>query len=134
MANPSRFTKIGYTANKAMNTYEPYKQMISIPLPVVASGAEQTTTVTLPARAVVTNTVLNVITAEATGTTKTIDVGLDTAGAAVLGNDLSVAATGSKIGLTGVVADGDTVTYTLGSANYAELVAELIIEYIAADA
>ena len=133
MASPTRYTKLGYVANKAMDAYEPFKQMISIPLPIVASAAEQVTTITLPARAVVTNTVLNVITAESTGLTKTIDVGLDTGGAAVLGNDLSVASTGSVVGLTGVVADGDTVSYTLGSNDYAELDAELIIEYIAAE-
>ena len=132
MASPTRYGKLGFTANKD-NPREAYMQIGQVALPVVASAAEQTTTYVFPSRCVIVGCYLDVETAEVTGLTKTLDVGLDTAGAAVLGNNLSTAATGSVLGLGGVVADGDTLTYTLGSADWVEFEGQIILDLIAQD-
>ena len=131
----SRFTSIGFSGRKdqVSNRSDAFKQIIEIPITLVASGAEQSTGVTLPTRCVVTSTIVNVFTAEATGTTTTIDVGLLAGGGADLADDVSVAATGFVAGISDVVGSGDEVTYTLGSADYAELDAVILLEITAAD-
>lgn len=137
---------------------------VKIPITRVASTSEQDTGVNVPAKAVVLDCYVDVVTAEATGTTKTVDVGLL---ASESGGDadgfldgVSVAATGVKIGslVAGSVTlgllfretltDSNTetvvarkphnaqsvtarsISYTLGSNNFAELVANIIITYI----
>ncbi len=131
----SRFNSIGLSGRKdvASNRSDAFKQIIEIPITLVASATEQSTGVILPTRCVVTSTIVNVFTAEATGTTKTIDVGLLAGGGADLANDVSVASTGFVVGESGVVGSGDEVTYTLGSADYAELEAVILLEITAAD-
>jgi hypothetical protein len=111
----------------------------------------------LPAKAIVHDVYLDVTVAEATGATKTIDVGTDGTGS----NDpngwlagVSVAATGLVKGTllnTGqtrgallavdedgsatlvpeidIASGGESVTWTPGSSDYAELVADIYIEY-----
>ncbi len=131
----SRFNSIGLSGRKdvASNRSDAFKQIIEIPITLVASATEQSTGVILPTRCVVTSTIVNVFTAEATGATKTIDVGLLAGGGADLANDVSVATTGFVVGESGVVGSGDEVTYTLGSADYAELEAVILLEITAAD-
>lgn len=140
MASPTRFTKIGAASQKAKidlngnerNRGDYYRQTIAVVLKVVASGAAQDTGIIVPKGAAV-SVLLNITTAEATGVTKTIDVGLSGGTGAEFGNDLSVAATGVVLGLSAPLVSGNTVTYTLGSADYVELDAELVIEIIGSD-
>lgn len=127
---------------------------------LIASGVgttEAPLTFTLPARSIVTAVYLNVITAEATGTTKTLDIGTATADSGDPDgflDGISVAATGVIRGT--LLSSGQTlgallradesgagvlvpepyvnaaakrVSVTAASANFAELVADLIIEY-----
>jgi len=137
-----------------------------IPITVVASTAEQDTGVDLPATAVVLDAYVQVLTAEATGTTKTVDVGtLSTeSGGDADGflDGISVATpTGVKVPslVAGAVTRGvllkETVTdsaaathssplpyttaahpsarsisYTLGSNDFVELVAKIVIRYL----
>lgn len=135
-----------------------------LPITLVASTSEQDTGWDLPTKAVVLNAFVDVTTLEATGTTKTVDVGLlssETNGDADGFLDgVSVAAAGVKQGslVAGSVTRGlllrETVTgsgsathsspntysvsagvarsvsYTLGSNDFAELVANIIIHYI----
>lgn len=121
------------------------------------STTETSTGFTLPAGAVVTDVYINVITAEATGTTKTLDVGtLSSASGDADGflDGISVASQGVKKGTllntgqtrgllmavdesgAGVLVPENyvnstaiAVTVTAGSNNFAELVADLIIIY-----
>lgn len=139
----------------------------------VAAATEQDTAWDLPTKAIVLDVFLDVVTAEATGGTKTIDIGTDGSGS----NDpdgfadgLSVAATGIKRPQAAITAGGtetyfssntrgvllssflaganvagdvgtyqefsnmtsgaESITYTLGSNDFAELVANLYIVYI----
>lgn len=130
-----------------------------IRLTAPADGNETDTGVDLPSDAVVLGVMLNVITAEATGTTKTIDVGLlssETNGDADGFLDgVSVSATGWVKGTllsTGqtlgallhvdesgagvlvpephIIDEAVSVTYTAASADFAELVADLYIQMI----
>lgn len=135
-----------------------------LPITRVASAAEQDTGWDLPAKAVVLDAYVDVTTLEATGTTKTVDVGLlssETNGDADGFLDgVSVAAAGVKVSslVAGSVTRGlllkETVTgsgaathaspvpysvsagvarsvsYTLGSNNFAELVANIVIHYL----
>ena len=131
-------------------------QKIRITAP--ADGNETSTGTTLPAKAVVKNVFVDVITAEATGTTKTIDVGTDSsdggdadgylAGISVVGTGLvkgTLLNSGQTLGalLTvdedgsgalvqeiDIASGGKEITFTAGSANFDELVADIYIEYI----
>lgn len=139
-------------------------KVVKIPLPRVASTSEQDTGFDLPANAVVLDAYVEVTTLEATGTTKTVDVGLL---ASESGGDadgfldgVSVATAGVRQGslVSGAVTRGaflkETVTdsgsatvaarlshvttavtarsvsYTLGSNNFAEFVGNLIIVFV----
>ena len=132
MANPTRYTRLGIgdapTAIRNKGDY--FIQTLTAPVTIVASTAAQTTTTQLPPRCLVESVVLNVTTAESTGTTQTIDIGLSTGGAADLANDISVASTGFVAGLQNVVGDAAFLTYSLGSTDYAELEAEIVVKVI----
>ena len=129
---------------------------ISITAP--ADGNETRTGWSLPANAVVKNVWLNVGTAEATGTTKTINVGTDSTdsgdadgyltGVSVAGTGLvkgTLLNSGQTLGALlqvdedgsgavvpeiDIASGGKEITYTAGSADFAELVADIYIEYI----
>ena len=136
MANPTRFTKVGMAGKpnfNGANRGDYSLQTITAPIAIVAAATEQTTDVVLPAKCYVISTALNVITPESTGATKTIDIGLSTAGAAVLGDDVSVSTSAIVAGLGGQDGSGQSVTYTLGSDDYAELDAEIVIQLLVAD-
>ena len=140
MATPTRFTKIGAAGQKAkvnaddllLNRGDYYRQTIAFVLPVVAASTEQSTGILVPAGAAV-NVFLNITTAEVTGTTKTIDVGLLSGAGNEFVDDGSVAATGIVLGTASALTAGDEITYTLASANFAELDAEIVIEIIGTD-
>lgn len=129
-------------------------EKISITAP--SDGTEQSTGFTLPDKAIVRDVFLDVVTAEVTGTTKTINVGTDSGD----GGDADGFLDGIAVGTTGLkkgtVADGAVtygallltdldgtsdvkepdissggkeVTFTAGSSNFAELEANIFIVY-----
>ena len=130
-------------------------------LDIVATptGAEQDTGWDLPAKSLVLDVWIDVTTAEATGTTKTLDVGLlsSESGGDADGflDGVSVAATGVKKGTllnTGqtlgalsrvdedgagglspephITATAKSVTYTAGSGNFAEFRGAIYVSYL----
>lgn len=129
-----------------------------IPLPIVAAATENDTGISLPAKCVVTGAFLDVTTAEATGGTKTLDVGTDGSGsndpdgfmdgisAAAIGVIVPTLASGAQtLGvLLSVDEDGagalspepdgtsggESITYTLGSDDWAEFVGNLVLSFI----
>lgn len=140
MATPTRYTKIGAAGQKArvnandlvLNRGDYYRQTIAFVIPIVALTTEQSTGILVPA-GVAVNVFLNITTAEATGTTKTIDIGLLSGTGDEFVDGGSVAATGIVLGTASVLTAGDEITYTLPSANFAELDAEIVIELIGTD-
>jgi hypothetical protein len=121
----------------------------------VANTSPQDTTIVLPAKAVITDVFLSITAAEATGTTKTIDVGIKSGDEDGLLDGVDVSGTGVKKGTllssgqtrgallradesgagvlvpeVDVTSGGATVVYTLGSNNFAELAGKIIVEYI----
>lgn len=135
MANPSRLTKLGIAGSvrSTRNRGDYFKQIITAPITVVASTSVQTTTVQLPPQCVVTGAIVNVINAEVTGTTKTIDVGLSLGAGKELADGVSVADAGFVVGLGGVDGGQNFLTYTLGSADFVELDAEIVVEVIGSE-
>jgi hypothetical protein len=112
-------------------------------------------TIILPAKAIVLDAFIDVTTQEATGETKTIDVGIKTGAGDALLNNVSCATAGIKRGTlvstgqtvgTGMSVDesgagilvpefnagygGKTVNYTFGSNDWAEFVGNLFVLYI----
>lgn len=134
-------------------------RVLRLRLTAPADGSENDTGIDVPDDAQITNVLLNVITAEATGGTKTVDVGLLSSES---GGDADGFLNGVDVSSTGLVqgslasggqtlgallsADEDgagtlvpephltasvtakSVSYTAGSADFAELVADLLIE------
>lgn len=142
MSIASRLKSLGLAGRKgALNNQgvsDPYIQQFVIPVTLVASTAEQDTGFVMPVRASELHVGVNVITEEATGTFKTIDVGVVGSPDALI-DDGSVDAKGF-IGATGgageqpspVDLSGKTIAYALGSADFAELEAEIVITVIGA--
>lgn len=140
MATPSRFTKIGLADRKSATTQtDPFIQQFVAKLPIVASTAEQNTTITLPSKAQELSVSVNIITAEVTGTTKTVDIGI-VGNPDILIDDADVSNAGF-VGKTGgagesatpVDLSGATITYALGSNDFAELEAEVVVTVIGAE-
>lgn len=133
------------------------RKVAKIAITAPEDGTEQSTGFTLPDKCVVHAVYLDVTTAEATGTTKTITVGTDStdsgdadgflAGVSVAATGLvkgTLASAGQTLGAL-LVADedgagalvpeadissgGKEVTFTAASADFAELVANIFIEY-----
>lgn len=134
MSNPTRFTKVGLSGKKS-NSYKSDSslQTLVAPLPVVASVAEQSIPITLPDNAIELSVAVNVITPETTGTVKTVDVGIATNGDALI-DGAAVSASG-LFGRTGGAGElpypqplnGASLVYQLGSADFVELEAEVIV-------
>lgn len=132
-----------------------------IEITATPTGSEQDTTFDLPVPCVVTNVFVNVTTAEATGGTKTMDVGLLSSETNGDANGFLAAVSCAATGLVGgsLASGGQTlgallyadesgagvlvpekhmvtgsnaksVTYTAGSADWAEFRGELWIEYV----
>lgn len=136
----TNFEKIGSTSSLALGIKsKPYTKMFVIPVTIVASTAEQDSGFTMPANAQEFATSVRVITAEVTGTTKTLDVGVTTNPDALI-DDADVSATG-MLGRTGGAGElsypqqlsGINITYAFGSADFAELDAEIIVYVLAND-
>ena len=123
-------------------------------LPIVASTASQDTTIVLPIGTVIEAIYLEVGTAEVTGTTKQVDIGVSGGDEDGLLDGVSVAATGVVQGtllnsgqtlgaLMSVDEDGagalvpqpyvcaaeTTIAYSLAAADYEEMVARVIVKY-----
>lgn len=132
--------------------FSPYK---SVRLPIVAAATAQDTALVIPAGAIIKHVFVKVLTAEATGATKTVDIGISGGDEDGFLNGVSVAATGTIIGTlatagqtlgvllsTAENGDGDlvpegyvcaaatTICYTLGSDDFAELDARVYVEYV----
>lgn len=134
-------------------------KMKKISITTTPTGAEQDTGFDLPAKSIVLGAFVDVTTAEATGTTKTLDVGLlsSESGGVADGflNGVSVATTGIKKGTlasTGqtlgsllsadesgagalvpephVIGTAVSVTYTAGSNDFAEFRGDIYVVYI----
>lgn len=133
-----------------------YLQVVPIPTSVRGSGAEQATTLTLPPKCIIHDVWLDITAAEATGTTKTVDLGT----AVGAGGDpdgfldgVSVAATGLVKGTLAsggqtlgallrvdesgggvlvpegsIVCGGRVLVITAGSADFAELAGNIIVD------
>ena len=134
MANPSRFRKIGLTgrSSASTNTLDSSLQTFEAPVTIVASTAEQDTGITLPAQGIVIGASVRVETAEATGLTKTIDVGITSNADAIIdGASVSAVGTVGKTAGAGELASvscaGSNITYALGSADFAELDATILV-------
>jgi hypothetical protein len=146
------------------------KKYAKAPLTIVAAATSNDTAIVLPAKAIITNVWVDVTTQEATGGTKTVDIGISGGDEDGLLAGVSVAAAGIIKGAptitTGsnevyfasttkgalmasltagtdvatdvgtyyefddVTSGGATIAYTLGSDDFAELVANVIVEYI----
>lgn len=141
MVAKSRFGAVG-TAGKPGNSADSgsenrgdyFVQTITFTPTIVASTAAQATGKILPTGAKVIDTTINVFTAEATGLTKTLSVGNSGAATSII-NAASVAATGMVDGGTigTPVQSGNEITYSLGSADWAEFDGEVVIRYLGSE-
>lgn len=142
----SRLNSLGLEGGKdrkdsksnSINTKDTYIKTFEFPVTVVAAATAQDTNIFAGSRVVqVLSAYLDVTTAEATGTTKTVSVGIGGVANNIL-NAASVAATGA-VGtpllpaITTTTANNE-FTYTLGSADFAELVATAVITCVCQDA
>ncbi len=139
MANPSRYTKVGSSGRPSSETNlnDPYIQTVEFPLTIVASTSAQDTGVSTPTSSMqVIASWLKINTEETTGLTKTVDIGITGQGA-VVQNDTSVASAGAAgTPLTAAISTSSSTnfTYTLGSADYAELDATCVVVFAGIDA
>jgi hypothetical protein len=131
MAAPTRFTKLGTSGRTgtSTNTQDSYTQTFEFPITIAASAAAQDTGIQAPLNMQAMSAYLRIRTAEATGTTKTVSVGIVGASASFLSaQDVSaVGAVGTPV--TAAVYNGSNVNfaYTLGSADFAELDATVVL-------
>lgn len=135
MASPSRFTKVGVSGRTGESEFDSYIQTFEFPVVAVASGAAQDTGIATPDTFLqVISAVLVVDTEETTGTTKTVDIGTTSTAAGVI-NDADVSVAG-VVGtpVTAALVGGGNFTYTLGSADFAELSAFCVVTALCSDA
>jgi len=141
----SRLTNLGLQGSlgqrdnqtNTTNTADTFIKTFEIPLTRVASAAAQTTVVEAGTKWLqIISAVIVVDVAEATGTTKTISVGIGGAAANVMAAT-SVAATGAVgspvVAAIPVTTANNKFTYTLGSANFAEFQGRAIVTAICAN-
>ncbi len=157
MAQPTRLPGGLSVTNRGSNIQ---KEVVfnrrSIPISFADGTTETATGFSLPTDAIVHNVFLYVKTAEATGTTKTIDVGtqgtsndpdgyldgVDVSSTGLVkgtllntGQTLGLLLTADEDGAGALVpepdisAGGDEISWTPGSSDFAELEAEIIVEY-----
>jgi hypothetical protein len=139
MANPSRLSKLGLSGKQgtSVNVNDPYIKTVEFPVVAIASGAAQDSGVLTPTLSMqVISAYLQVTTAEASAVTKTVDVGVTSQGAVVLNDaDVSaIAADGTPVTAALDVSAGDTFTFTLAGADFAELEATCVVTYQGIDA
>lgn len=137
MAAPSRFTKIGISGRTGTdnNTQDSFLQTFEFPVQAVLSAAAQDTGILAPKTIQAMGAYLNVTTAEATGTTKTVSVGVVGASAAFL-STADVSATGPVGTPVTAVYDNTALAnfaFILGSADFVELDATMVLWVIGSD-
>ncbi len=136
MTARTRYSAIGLSGRKedTNNEQETFIKTYEFDIDFVASGAEQDTGIAAPAGNIqAISAYIDVDVAEATGTTKTVDVGI-VGQPAVFLNDASVAATGPVGTVVGAaIAGGANFSFTLGSADFAELNSRCVITVVATD-
>jgi hypothetical protein len=128
----TRYDAIGLSGRKGTdnNSQDTRLKTYEIPLTVVASASAQDTGIPLPSGvAQAVSAYVRIVTAEATGVTKTIDVGVVGGSDTAFINAASVAATGyAGAPVTTAVSGGSAnLSYTLGSADFVELDAVAVI-------
>lgn len=138
MANPTRFTKLGVSGKTATanNRQDSYVQTIEVPLLAILSGSAQDTGVKAPKTISSFGGYIEVTTAEATGTTKTVDVGLVGGTGDLFVTAVDVSATGPVGTVNTAVVDNTSLanfSYTLASADFEELDAVLVLWFVGSD-
>jgi len=136
MTARTRYSAIGLAGKKESdnNSKDSFVKTFEFDINAIASGSEQDTGVAAPAGSIqLLSAYIEVATAEVTGTTKTVDVGI-VGQPAVFLNDASVAATGpSGTPVQAAISGGANFSFTLASANFAELVSKCVVTVIATD-
>jgi len=140
MTAKSRFSAVGTSGRKDAtdNSLDTFLKTFEFPITVVASTSSQQTGIFVPAGGVILSAAIQVETAEATGTTKTVDIGLTGDSDAIIdGGDVSatgwVGATGGVGELSSVPCAGGELLYVLGSADFAELEATAVVTVLGSD-
>ena len=135
MTSQTRFNRIGLAGRKsAKNVKDPFVQTIEAPIVAVASAAQQDTGIPLPDGGIQEiSAFIKVDSPEVTGTTKTVNVGVfgGSATAFLSAADVSTVGVTGETLISAVNTSDDTIGYTLGSANFAELEGTLVLTIIA---
>ena len=116
----TRRERLGLAGRKS-RIVDPFLQTLVIPLPLVASAAEQATGITLPTNAAVFSVVVHITSASTGGSTHAIDLG-------IVGNadqliDGAATTSAGYVGPTGgggegsSIVGGEEIAYQLGSAD-----------------
>ncbi len=137
MAAPTRFTKLGVSGRTATanNSEDTYLQTFEFDITAVLSASAQDTGVKAPKTINSFGGYLIVNTPESTGITQTIDIGITGSGTNIVtAADVSAA---GKVGTVSnvVIESGGTnnFSYTLGSGDFVELDARMVIWVIGSD-
>lgn len=115
--------------DKNEGTGAPGRTEFNVVLPLVASGAEQTLTTTMPAKGIITDAYLNIQAASTAGVAQTISVGIAGSSTALL-NAQATTATGIFASSKDVQTAGEAIVYTLGGADIVGLDAELLLQVV----
>lgn len=132
----TRFSAIGLAGanGTSVNKQDTFIKTFEFDIDAIASGSEQDTGVAAPAGIIqCISAYIDVATAEVTGTTKLVDVGI-VGQPAVFLNDADVSATG-PVGtpVTAAIAGGANFSFTLSAGNFAELVSRCVVTVLATD-
>lgn len=123
MANPTRFTKLGLSgrAGTSNNTQDSYMQTFEFPVQAIASASAQDTGIQAPKTIQAFGAYLNVKTAEASATVKTVSVGVVGSAASFLSAE--------DVSATGPVGTPITVAYDNSAlANFAFILGDALFE------
>lgn len=139
MAAPTRYNLLGMSGKASVlsdgnefNRGDYGETNTAFAVKAVQSGAAQDTGIPT-AEGVGVVAFVDIKTAEVTGTTKTLDVGFSGGSGDELIQAANVAATGVIPGNVNIkVAAGQTLTFTLGSADFQELDCDVVIKFIGA--
>lgn len=133
MAAPTRFTRVGFSGRKdtASNQKDTFLQTFEFDLAIAAAITAQNSGVTVPVGIVqVVSAYIDVETAEATGLTKTVSVGVGGTANNIL-NAASVAAVGGVgtpvAAAINTTSSNNELTFSLGSADFAELEGRVVV-------
>ena len=136
MTQKTRYKAVGFAGRESgtKNQKDSFVKTYEFDINAVLSGAEQDTGVAAPSGFIQSiSAVIVVETAEVTGGTKTVDVGI-VGQPAVFLNNSSVASTG-PVGtpITAAIAGGANFSFTLGSADFVQLEARCVITVVGSE-